>query len=173
VDGRERERDNKGPYCRFHLLSVTQSIDYHHRFSFQSVLAKTVEELDMLQGLNSTNLSKRLPSYLVGLQESCRRDQRMFSKTGAGWDVDSFAIEPIINSSLVQTIELSLVSIFAYDTSHDSAHQFPTRRRMESPRHAKLTGTRDAARYFMSIQGIFLNKKIDMRTHKQRHLHNP
>jgi hypothetical protein len=44
---------------------MTQCIDYPHKckFGFQSVFANIFEQLDILQGLSSTNLSNRLPSY--------------------------------------------------------------------------------------------------------------
>jgi hypothetical protein len=44
------------------------------KFSFQSVLAKTLEQLDMLQGISSTNISKRLPFYLMVFRESWARE---------------------------------------------------------------------------------------------------
>ena len=57
--------NNKSFYNSYYSLSVNQSIDYPHkfRFAFQSVLANTVEQLDLLQSLSNTNLSNRPPSY--------------------------------------------------------------------------------------------------------------
>jgi hypothetical protein len=56
---------SKEPHSRFYSFSG----DPKYRFGFQSILANTLEQLDTLQGLSSTNLSKRLPSYLVDFQQ--------------------------------------------------------------------------------------------------------
>jgi hypothetical protein len=55
---------SKAPYHRYYSFSVNQSIDYPHKckFGFHSVLANTLKQLDMIQGLGSTSLSNRLPS---------------------------------------------------------------------------------------------------------------
>ena len=56
--------NSKEAYIRYYAFSVNQSIDYPHKceVGFHSVLANTLEQLDMIQGLSSTSLSNRLPS---------------------------------------------------------------------------------------------------------------
>jgi hypothetical protein len=67
--GRKRsERENatatRSPYKK--VLLVFGDPKYHYRQKRKlGVLANPLEQLDMLQGLSSTNLSNRLPSYLV------------------------------------------------------------------------------------------------------------
>jgi hypothetical protein len=68
---RRQQEALKGVYIRFWRPKV--SIAHKRKFGFQSVLANTWEWLDMLQGLSSTNLSNRLPSYFVAFQQSSTR----------------------------------------------------------------------------------------------------
>jgi hypothetical protein len=68
---------SKEPYNRYYSFSVNQSIDYPHKckLGFHSVLANTLKQLDMIQGLGSTSPSNRLPSLtrMVHLSSIDRR----------------------------------------------------------------------------------------------------
>jgi hypothetical protein len=59
----EARSEANGRMRRQQVVFGYPSIDYPHKckFSFQLVLANTLEQLDMLQGLIWTNLLKRLP----------------------------------------------------------------------------------------------------------------
>jgi hypothetical protein len=63
--------NNEEPYSSFNSFWVTQSIDYllMYKFGVHSVLANILDQLVMLQGLSSTNLSNH-PPYLVALHVS-------------------------------------------------------------------------------------------------------
>jgi hypothetical protein len=85
---------SKEPFNRFYSFSGTQSSDYPHKwiFGFQSVLGNTLEQLDILQGLSLTNLSKRLPSYLVAFRRS--------------WTHKMTKATPELDRSIVQILRL-------------------------------------------------------------------
>ena len=103
--------NSKEPYTRYvyYSFTVNQNIDYPHkcRFGFHSVLANTLKQLDMIQGLSSASLSNSLPSLtrMVHLSSIDRSIDCSYSSIARSVDcsVDELATDLLSRSHPLHT----------------------------------------------------------------------